>query len=260
MRDLVDADFLTARAWMRCRPRARRPRPVRRPRRPLPPRWLPGRMRRRSGWLPLANQAQRAWLQASRLVASPQQAGGGRHGESSCRCRPGHAPATRGRRSRLPSSCGVSSARAGIVARRAGLLWLPLANQAQAAQWPEPMAAGVPSCGVKRQAGGAPRRPACRSGQMHQPVGEARGRSAVAQPVAGGLSCQGREGALTGLASCSRNRCQFSCGHLRMDEAHHARPSIKASRPASSSARISEMERVESIRRIRSGSALARSW
>ena len=153
-----------------------------------------------------------------------------------------------------PSSTAMASGR---MRRRSG--WLPLANQAQAAQWPQ----ARPSCGVSqsRLAAAAtaksslpmPARP-CTSHAWAK-------RSRLPSQLRAVSSCQGRNcGALTGLASCSRNRCQFSCGHLRMDEAHHARPSIKASRPASSSARISEMERVESIRRIRSGSALARSW
>ena len=71
----------TARAWMRCRPRARRPRPVRRPRRPLPPRWLRdecGAGRDGCRW-----RTRRSAMAAGQAVLwrLAKQAGGGRHGE-----------------------------------------------------------------------------------------------------------------------------------------------------------------------------------
>ena len=112
---------------------------------------------------------------------------------------------------------GTNAAQVGMVA--AG-------EPGQAAQWPQ----ARPSCGVSqsRLAAAAtaksslpmPARP-CTSHAWAK-------RSRLPSQLRAVSSCQGRNcGALTGLASCSRNRCQFSCGHLRMDEAHHARPSIR---------------------------------
>ena len=113
---------------MRCRPRARRPRPVRRPRRPLPPRWLRdecGAGRDGCHWR--TRRRPRNGRRPGRLVAS-RKAGWRRRPRRSpaCRCRPGRAPATRGRSARgCPASCGRSqAARAGIAARSLG--WPPV--------------------------------------------------------------------------------------------------------------------------------------